>query len=89
MRAGEPTERRSVQPSAAVRSRGRNRNPWIRKPIGYFRTIGDPRYDWCLQTDREPYLNGRRLAWSRGRGLGGSSAINGLIHARGQRQDFG
>ncbi len=83
--------RLSADPSSRVlllEAGGRNRNPWIRVPIGYFRTIGDPRYDWCLQTDREPHLNGRRLAWPRGRGLGGSSAINGLIHVRGQRQDF-
>ncbi|MDE0523031.1 MAG: GMC family oxidoreductase N-terminal domain-containing protein [Boseongicola sp.] len=83
--------RLSADPSCRVlllEAGGRNRNPWIRVPIGYFRTIGDARYDWCLQTDREPHLNGRRLAWPRGRGLGGSSAINGLIHVRGQHQDF-
>ena len=83
--------RLSANPSSRVlllEAGGRNRNPWIRVPIGYFKTIGDPRYDWCLQTVREPHLNGRRLAWPRGRGLGGSSAINGLIHVRGQHQDF-
>lgn len=83
--------RLSADPSSRVlllEAGGRNRNPWIRVPIGYFRTIGDPRYDWRMQTDSEPNLNGRRLAWPRGRGLGGSSAINGLIHVRGQRQDF-
>lgn len=83
--------RLSANPSSRVlllEAGGRNRNPWIRVPIGYFKTIGDPRYDWCLQTDREPHLNGRRLDWPRGRGLGGSSAINGLVHVRGQRQDF-
>ena len=83
--------RLSTDPSSRVlllEAGGRNRNPWIRVPIGYFKTMGDPRYDWCLQTDREPHLNGRRLAWPRGRGLGGSSAINGLVHVRGQRQDF-
>jgi choline dehydrogenase len=57
-------------------------------PIGYFRTIGDPRYDWCFKTEPEPGLGGRRLDWPRGKGLGGSSAINGLIYVRGQRQDF-
>jgi choline dehydrogenase len=57
-------------------------------PIGYFRTIGDPRHDWCFKTEPEPGLGGRRLDWPRGKGLGGSSAINGLIYVRGQRQDF-
>lgn len=67
---------------------GKNRNPWIKIPVGYFKTIGDPRHDWCFRTEPEPNLNGRRLDWPRGRGLGGSSAINGLIHVRGQPQDF-
>lgn len=67
---------------------GENRNPWIRVPIGYFKTIGDPRYDWCFETEPEPGLHGRRLSWPRGRGLGGSSAVNGLIYVRGQREDF-
>ncbi len=83
--------RLSANPSIRVlllEAGSRNRNLWFRVPIGYFKTIGDPRYDWCLQTDREPHLNGRRLDWPRGRGLGGSSAINGLVHVRGQRQDF-
>ena len=71
-----------------IEAGGRNKNPWIKLPIGYFKTIGDPRYDWCLQTEPEPHLKGRRLEWPRGRGLGGSSAINGLIYVRGQREDF-
>lgn len=67
---------------------GHNRNPWIRIPVGYFKTIGNPTYDWCLETEPEPHLNGRRLLWPRGRGLGGSSAINGLVYVRGQPQDY-
>lgn len=67
---------------------GRNRNLWIRIPIGYFRTIGNPVHDWCYRTEPEPNLNGRRLDWPRGRGLGGSSAVNGLIHVRGQMEDY-
>ena len=71
-----------------IEAGGRNRNPWIRIPVGYFKTIGDPRFDWRFQTEPEPHLGGRRLDWPRGRGLGGSSAINGLIYVRGQQEDF-
>ena len=71
-----------------IEAGGRNRSPWIKIPIGYFKTIGDPVYDWRLATEPEPHLNGRVLDWPRGRGLGGSSAINGLIHVRGQKADF-
>lgn len=71
-----------------IEAGGRNRFPWIRIPVGYFRTIGDPRFDWCFQTEAEPHLNGRRLTWPRGRGLGGSSAINGLVYVRGQAADY-
>lgn len=71
-----------------IEAGGRNRSPWISVPAGYFKTIGDSGYDWCFETGPEPGLNGRRLAWPRGRGLGGSSAINGLIYVRGQRQDY-
>ena len=71
-----------------IESGGGNRNPWIRIPVGYFKTIGDPRYDWRHQTEPEPNLHGRRLDWPRGRGLGGSSAINGLIYVRGQPEDY-
>lgn len=71
-----------------IEAGGRNRSPWIRIPVGYFKTIGNPRYDWCLQTEAEPHLNGRQLTWPRGRGLGGSSAINGLVYVRGQATDY-
>lgn len=71
-----------------VEAGGENRNPWVRVPIGYFRTIGNPAHDWCFESEPEPGLNGRRLGWPRGRGLGGSSAVNGLIYVRGQRQDY-
>lgn len=67
---------------------GRNRNPWIRLPIGYFKTIGDLRFDWRYQTEPEPHLGGPKLDWPRGRGLGGSSAINGLGHVCSQQEDF-
>ncbi len=71
-----------------IEAGGRNRNPWIRIPVGYFKTIGDPRFDRRFRTEPEPHLGGRRLDWPRGRGLGGSSAISGLIYVRGQQEDF-
>ncbi|GBD43236.1 Alcohol dehydrogenase [acceptor] [bacterium HR40] len=66
----------------------RDRNPWIHIPIGYYRTIFDPKLAWRFETEPEPQLGGRRIVWPRGRVLGGSSSINGLVWARGQRQDF-
>lgn len=71
-----------------IEAGGRNRSPWIRVPIGYFRTIGNPVHDWGFRTEPEPNLNRRRLDWPRGRGLGGSSAVNGLIYVRGQKEDY-
>ncbi|CAH1692997.1 Alcohol dehydrogenase (acceptor) [Hyphomicrobiales bacterium] len=65
-----------------------DRNPWLHVPSGFFKTINNPRYDWRYQTEPEPELKGRRIAWPRGRVLGGSSAINGLIYIRGQADDF-
>ena len=48
----------------------------------------DPRTDWCYRTEPESSLNGRSLAWPRGKVLGGSSSINGLLYVRGQPRDF-
>ena len=67
---------------------GRDLNPWLHIPVGYYRTIFNEKLNWGYQTEPEPELNGRRIAWPRGRVLGGSSAINGLVYIRGQREDF-
>lgn len=67
---------------------GRDRNPWIHIPVGYFRTMFDPNLSWCYNTEPDPGLNGRTLVWPRGKVLGGSSSINGLIYMRGQQQDY-
>ena len=66
----------------------RDRSIWIHLPIGYGKTMWDSRYNWCFHTDPEPSMNGRRIYWPRGKTLGGSSAINGLIYIRGQREDY-
>ena len=67
---------------------GRDLNPWIHVPVGYFRTMGDPALDWCYMTEPDPGLNGRRLPWPRGKVLGGSSSLNGLLYVRGQPEDY-
>ncbi|MCH2163916.1 MAG: GMC family oxidoreductase N-terminal domain-containing protein [Marinovum sp.] len=63
-------------------------NPWIHIPVGYFRTMGNPRSDWRYKTEADPGIAGRSINWPRGRVLGGSSSINGLLYVRGQPQDF-
>jgi len=67
---------------------GRDTYPWIHIPAGYFKTMHNPRVDWCFVTEPVPGLNGRAIRWPRGKVLGGTSAINGLVYARGQREDF-
>ncbi|WP_336695472.1 choline dehydrogenase [Delftia acidovorans] len=65
-----------------------DRSPWIHLPIGYGKTMWSPVYNWKFETDPDPNMNGRRIYWPRGRTLGGSSSINGLIYVRGQREDY-
>jgi choline dehydrogenase len=67
---------------------GRDNYIWIKVPVGYLYCIGNPRTDWCWQTDSEEGLGGRALAYPRGRVLGGSSSINGMIYMRGQAADY-
>ncbi len=67
---------------------GRDWNPWIHVPVGYFKTLHNPKTDWCYKTEADPGLNGRRLDWPRGKTLGGSSSINGLLYIRGQHEDY-
>ena len=61
---------------------------WIHVPIGYGKTMFHPVYNWGFHTDPDPNMDGRRIYWPRGRGLGGSSSINGLIYVRGQPEDY-
>src|SRR3974377_34283 len=61
---------------------------WFHIPVGYLFAIGNPRSDWCFKTDAEEGLNGRSLAYPRGKALGGSSAINAMIYMRGQAADY-
>ncbi|MFA7438381.1 GMC family oxidoreductase [Castellaniella sp.] len=61
---------------------------WIHIPVGYLYCIGNPRTDWCYRTQADPGLNGRSLGYPRGRVLGGSSSINGMLYLRGQAADY-
>jgi len=67
---------------------GPDSNPWIHIPVGYFKTMHNPAVDWCYRTEPDPGLNGRALDWPRGKVLGGSSSLNGLLYVRGQPQDY-
>jgi choline dehydrogenase len=67
---------------------GPDRNLWLHLPIGYYRTIFNTRLGWGYETEPDPNLNGRQIPWPRGKVLGGSSAINGLVYIRGQKEDF-
>ena len=61
---------------------------WFHIPCGYLFAIGNPRADWCFRTEPERGLNGRSLAYPRGKVIGGSSAINAMIYMRGQAADY-
>ncbi|MBU2288567.1 MAG: GMC family oxidoreductase, partial [Gammaproteobacteria bacterium] len=61
---------------------------WIHIPVGYLYCIGNPRTDWLYQTEPDAGLNGRALRYPRGKTLGGSSSINGMIYMRGQSRDY-
>ncbi|MCX7172858.1 MAG: GMC family oxidoreductase N-terminal domain-containing protein [Proteobacteria bacterium] len=61
---------------------------WIHSPIGYLYCIGNPRTDWCYETEAEPGLNGRSIMYARGKVLGGSSSINAMLYLRGQARDY-
>ena len=61
---------------------------WIHIPVGYLYCIGNPRTDWLYNTEPDAGLNGRTLRYPRGKTLGGSSSINGMIYMRGQSHDY-
>jgi choline dehydrogenase len=65
-----------------------NRHPWLHIPLGYGRLFADTRYNWCYATEPQPGCHGRNVIAPRGKTLGGSSSINGLIYIRGQAEDF-
>jgi len=67
---------------------GEDRSPWIKIPVGYAKLFGNPRYNWMYTTAPEPALNDRVLEQPCGRVIGGTGSINGMLHIRGQREDY-
>jgi choline dehydrogenase len=66
----------------------RDRNPWIHIPLGYAKTYVDPAVNWKFETEPQPQMAGRRLYLPRGKTLGGSSSINGMVYIRGHHRDY-
>ena len=63
-------------------------NIWLHVPVGYFKTMNNPKFDWMYKLEKDKGLNNRRIDWPRGKVLGGSSALNGLLYIRGDRYDY-
>jgi choline dehydrogenase len=83
--------RLSADPSKRVlvlEAGGRDNWIWFHIPVGYLFAIGNPRADWLMKTEAEQGLNGRNLNYPRGKVIGGSSAINGMIYMLGQATDY-
>jgi choline dehydrogenase len=72
----------------ALEAGGEDRNPWIHIPIGYGKLFKNSKVNWLYESEPEPELNNRRIVQPRGKVLGGSSSINGLVYIRRQREDF-
>jgi len=88
LRLGEPAVGRSGDAGAGDRGRRQGHQPWIHIPAGFYRNIYNPGITWQFETEPVPGLGGRRVSWPRGKVLGGSSSINGLIYIRGQPAGF-
>jgi len=67
---------------------GKDTNPWIHIPGGYFKIMHNPDTDWCFNTEKEPNCDNREMVYPRGKTLGGSSSINGMLYIRGQSNDY-
>ena len=70
------------------RPAGHDRNIWIHIPLGYGKLFSNAKVNWLYKTEPEPELNNRRVIQPRGKVLGGSSSINGLLYIRGQHEDY-
>ena len=66
----------------------KDNNLWLHIPIGYFKTMNNPKFDWMFKLEKDKGVNNRRIDWPRGKVLGGSSALNGLLYIRGDRHDY-
>jgi choline dehydrogenase-like flavoprotein len=73
---------------ALLEAGGEDTNRWIHIPLGFGKTFADPSVNWCYETEPDPGAGDRRVYWPRGKVLGGSSSINGMVYIRGQAEDF-
>jgi choline dehydrogenase len=71
-----------------IEAGARDRNPWIHIPMGFGKLVPNPKINWGYETEPEPGLDGRRIVWPRGKVLGGSGSINGLVFLRGAPSDY-
>ena len=71
-----------------IEAGGKDNNPWIHIPVGYYKTMHNPKVDWCYNTEPDETMANRSIPYPRGKTLGGSSSINGLLYIRGQEQDY-
>ena len=71
-----------------IEAGGKDNYPWIHIPVGYFKTMHNPKVDWCFKTEPDETMNNRSIRYPRGKTLGGSSSINGLLWIRGQKEDY-
>jgi choline dehydrogenase len=67
---------------------GHDRHFWIHVPLGFAKLFDDAKVNWLYSSEPEPELNNRRIIQPRGKVLGGSSSINGLLYIRGQKEDY-
>ena len=67
---------------------GEDHHRWIHIPLGYGKTFADPAVNWCYEAEADAGAGGRKIFWPRGKVLGGSSSINGMVYIRGQHEDF-
>jgi len=65
-----------------------DRNPWIHVPLGYGKNVSNPAVNWCFQSEPEAELYGQSYMLPRGKVIGGSSSINGMVYVRGQPRDY-
>ena len=73
---------------AVIEAGGKDNWIWYHVPVGYLFAIGNPRSDWMFRTEEDAGLNGRSLAYPRGKVIGGCSAINAMVYMRGQAADY-
>jgi choline dehydrogenase len=75
-------------PILVIEAGPRDLSPWLHLPIGYGKTFYHPRLNWMYRTTAQAGLCGREIYQPRGKVVGGSSAINAMVYARGQAEDF-